>query len=171
MEGSNMNKMERSQMKLLTLFIMLGLFSSQAKAQQDTSTLKNERMLYKKGVQAPASNFIGTVWVNMLVTSQDQLDCGVGSVTFEPGARTNWHMHPGGQALLVTEGKGLYQEKGNSVRVIKKGEVIICPPGIEHWHGATPNRKLTHIAMSTNAEKGPAVWLQKVTEEEYNSKK
>ena len=74
-------------------------------------------------------------------------------------------------SALVTEGKGLYQEKGNSVKVIKKGEVIICPPGIEHWHGATPKRKLTHIAMSPDSEKGPAVWLQKVTEEEYNSKK
>jgi len=90
--------MKHLKMKLFTLFIILGLFSFQAKAQQESSTAKNERMLYAKGVKAPTSNFIGTVWVNMLVTSQDQLDCGVGSITFEPGARTNWHMHPGGQA-------------------------------------------------------------------------
>jgi quercetin dioxygenase-like cupin family protein len=157
------------KMKLFTLFLMLGLFSFKAIAQQDTSTSKNQRNLYTKGVKAPASNFTGTVWVNMLVTPQDQLDSGVGSVTFEPGARTNWHMHPGGQALLVTEGKGLYQEKGGPVRVIKKGEVIICPPGTAHWHGATPKNKLTHIAISTNGEKGPAVWLQKVTDEEYHN--
>jgi 4-carboxymuconolactone decarboxylase len=145
------------------------LFSFNSIAQQDTGTSKNQRNLYTKGVKAPASNFTGTVWVNMLVTSQDQLDCGVGSVTFEPGARTNWHMHPGGQALLVTDGEGLYQEKGSSVRIIKKGEVVICTPGTAHWHGATPKKRLTHIAISTNAEKGPAVWLQKVTDEEYNT--
>lgn len=156
-------------MKAFTLLMVLGLISFKAIAQQETGMSKGQRMLYAKGVKAPASNFTGTVWVNMLVTSQDQLDCGAGSVTFEPGARTNWHMHPGGQALLVTAGKGLYQEKGGSVRVIKKGEVIICPPGIAHWHGATPKKKLTHIAISANAEKGPAVWLQKVTNEEYHN--
>jgi len=157
-------------MKLFTLSIMLVLFSIKAKAQQGTGTSKKQRILYGKGVKAPANNFTGTVWVNMLVTPQDQLDCGVGSVTFEPGARTNWHLHPGGQALLVTKGKGLYQEKGGLVSVIKKGEIIICPPGKEHWHGATPKRKLTHIAVAPNAEKGPAVWFQKVTDEEYNRK-
>lgn len=157
------------KMKLLTFFMVLGVFSFKAVAQQDTGAFKNQRNLYSKGVKAAASNFTGSVWVNMLVTPQDQLDSGVGSVTFEPGARSNWHLHPGGQALLVTGGKGLYQEKGGPVRVIRKGEVIICPPGIAHWHGATPKKKLTHIAISTNGEKGPVVWLQKVTDEEYNN--
>ena len=153
---------------LILLFAIWGLFSSQANAQNGTRLSQSKQILYAKGIKAPANNFTGTVWVNMLVTAQDQLDCGIGTVTFEPGARTNWHLHPGGQVLLVTAGKGFYQEKGGPVRVITKGEVIKCPPGIEHWHGATPKKKLTHIAIAPNAEKGPAVWLQKVTDEEYN---
>ena len=107
----------------------------------------------------------------MVVQAQDQLDCLIGVVTFEPGARTNWHSHPGGQILLVTEGKGYYQERGQPIRVIKKGDAVKCPPGIEHWHGASPDTQLAHIAIATNAEKGNAVWLQRVTEEEYNSLK
>ena len=167
MRKSKILNMINPKFNLVTLLFILGLFSFQAKAQQETGSPKSKPMLYAKGVKAPATNFTGTVWVNMLVTAQDQLDSGIGSVTFEPGARTNWHLHPGGQALLVTEGKGLYQEKGGAVTVIRKGDVIKCPPGIAHWHGASPKKKLTHIAISTNAEKGPAVWLQPVTDEEY----
>jgi quercetin dioxygenase-like cupin family protein len=161
--------MKNLNINLVTILITLGLFSFKANAQEDTGTTKSQRMLYAKGVKAPADRFTGTVWVNMLVQAEDLLDSSIGRVTFEPGARTNWHLHPGGQALLVTEGKGLYQEKGGPVRVITKGEIIKCPPGIAHWHGATPKRKLTHIAVATNAEKGPTVWLQQVTDEEYNN--
>ena len=62
----------------------------------------------------------------------------VGNVTFEPGARTNWHYHPGGQILLATDGVGYYQEKGSPKRFFRKGDVIKCPPNITHWHGAGP---------------------------------
>jgi quercetin dioxygenase-like cupin family protein len=102
----------------------------------------------------------------MLVQAQDDLDCSVGAVTFEPGARTNWHSHPGGQILLITEGNGYYQERGQPKRVVQKGDVIKCLPGKAHWHGALPGTKLTHIAISPAAEKGSAIWLQSVTEEE-----
>lgn len=163
MKGGNRLRMQKQKITFIALSLVLYLFTLKAGAQ-------NQPNLYAKGGQAPATNFTGTVWVNMLVTPQDQLDCGAGLVTFEPGARTNWHMHPGGQVLLITKGKGLYQEKGSPVRVIKKGEVIKCLPGIEHWHGASPKKKLTHIAIAPDAEKGLAVWLRKVTDEEYNSK-
>ncbi len=153
----------------IPIFILFGLFTNSVKAQDKPSGTKYERNIYAKGVQAPATNFTGIVWVNMLVTPQDQLDGSIGSVTFEPGARSNWHSHAGGQVLLVTEGKGLYQEKGSPVRMIKKGEVIVCPPNKEHWHGATPKKKLTHIAIGPDAEKGPAVWFGEVTDEEYNN--
>jgi quercetin dioxygenase-like cupin family protein len=132
--------MKYSEKKLVSLLIILGLVSYQANAQEKTGAAKSQPMLYSKGVKAPASNFTGTVWVNMLTQASDQLDSSIGSVTFEPGARTNWHLHPGGQVLLVTDGKGLYQEKGGPVKVIRKGDVIKCPPGIAHWHGAAPKR-------------------------------
>ncbi|WP_232065173.1 cupin domain-containing protein [Rhodocytophaga rosea] len=92
----------------------------------------------------------------------------MGNVTFEPGARTNWHYHPGGQILLVTSGKGRYQEKGKAVKELRKGDVIKCAPNTIHWHGAAPDSELSHIAISTNAGKGAVVWLKPVSEEEYN---
>jgi 4-carboxymuconolactone decarboxylase len=139
--------------------------------QKATDTTDGDKLLFTKGVKAPAMNFTGTAWVKMLVQAQDGLDCSVGVVTFEPGARTNWHTHPGGQVLLITEGQGYYQEKGQPKRVIQKGDVIKCPPGVTHWHGAARGTKLTHIAIGPDAEKGNAVWLQRVTDEEYNGPK
>ena len=160
--------MKNLGIKLAIMVAVFGL-SSCAVAQNLKESGQAPGLLYAKGVRAPSTNFTGTVWVNMLVTSEDRLDSGIGSVTFEPGARSNWHSHPGGQVLLVTEGKGLYQERGKQVQVMQKGDVVKCPPGVDHWHGASPDTGLTHIAISTNAEKGNAVWLERVSDEQYNS--
>jgi 4-carboxymuconolactone decarboxylase len=144
--------------------------TSGGSAQNAADTMEANADLFKKGVKAPALNFTGTAWVNMLVQAQDGLDCSVGAVTFEPGARTNWHSHPGGQILLITEGKGYYQERGQPKRVVQKGDVIKCLPGKAHWHGALPGTKLTHIAIGPATEKGSAIWLQPVTDQEYNDR-
>jgi Uncharacterized conserved protein, contains double-stranded beta-helix domain len=127
--------------------------------------------LFSRGSKAPAERFTGIVWVNMLVEQKDGFGHTAGTVTFEPGARTNWHKHPGGQVLLVTTGKGYYQEKGSSIKTIYKGDVVKCPPGIEHWHGASPDTEMSHVAISSNMDKGPVIWLQKVTDEQYKSLK
>lgn len=92
----------------------------------------------------------------------------VGNVTFEPGARTNWHYHPGGQILLVIDGVGYYQEKGNPKKILRKGDVVNCPPNIVHWHGASIDSGFIQLAI-TNTEKSAVVWLQPVTEQEYTS--
>ena len=134
---------------------------------EDTIIRRNN--IFAKGEKSPATNFTGTAWVNMLAGPQDGLDCSIGVVTFEPGARSNWHMHPGGQVLLVTEGRGYYQERGKPIQIMQKGDVMKCVPGTEHWHGALPGTSVTHIAIGADAEKGGAVWKQKVTDEEYNS--
>lgn len=125
-------------------------------------------MAFAKGDKVTNHNFIGTVWLNYLLPTDSIHHVNIGSVTFEPGARTNWHYHEGGQILLVTEGKGLYQEKGKPVEIIEKGDVVKCPPDIAHWHGATPTEAMTHIAIGTNTHIGGAVWLEPVTDEEYN---
>ena len=143
--------------------VLAAITNSTAGAAHTTGTSN----IYTKGVRAPAANFTGVVWVNMLVEPQDRLDASIGVVTFEPGARTNWHRHPGGQILLVTEGKGHYQERGQPVKIMQKGDVIKCLPNIEHWHGGSPDTKVTHVAIGPNAEKGNAVWLQRVTDLEY----
>ncbi|CAD0218702.1 cupin domain-containing protein [Chryseobacterium sp. JV274] len=120
--------------------------------------------IFPKGEKVTNKNFTGNVWLQML--AQDE-QMSIGNVTFEPGTRTKWHLHPGGQIILVTEGIGYYQEKGQLKKVLHKGDVIKCPPNVEHWHGASPNSHLVHLAISNNG-KGAVVWLKPVTDTEYH---
>ena len=155
--------------KLLAILIAFLFLSTYNLSAQDTSS--RALNFFEKGVRGPASNFTGTVWVNNVVFAQDQLNTLITTVTFEPGARTNWHIHPGGQALLVTEGKGYYQERGKPMQMISKGDVLKCPAGGEHWHGGTPDSKLEHVAIVTQVDKGAAIWKERVTDEEYKNLK
>jgi quercetin dioxygenase-like cupin family protein/alkylhydroperoxidase/carboxymuconolactone decarboxylase family protein YurZ len=122
--------------------------------------------LFPKGAKITNNNFTGNAWLSYLVQADTTNATQVGNVSFEPSARTNWHLHPGGQVLLVTSGTGYYQEKGSAKRQIKKGEVIKCTPGVPHWHGAGKDEPMVHISI-TNAGKEGVVWLQPVTDEEY----
>ena len=124
------------------------------------------------GNEAPAKYFTGQVHVNMILGGGvEDLNTAMGMVTFEKGARTNWHTHTTGQILLVTEGIGLYQERGKAVEEIKEGELIKIPKAIEHWHGASPKSRMKHIAFVPNEDNGAAGvtnWLEEVSEEDYN---
>jgi quercetin dioxygenase-like cupin family protein/alkylhydroperoxidase/carboxymuconolactone decarboxylase family protein YurZ len=124
--------------------------------------------VFPRGRRITSDNFTGSVWVEMLVTEQEVYGSRIGNVTFEPGARTNWHSHPGGQILLVTNGAGYYQEQGGPIRLLRKGDVVEIRPGVVHWHGATPTGEFTHVAVVTNSLDGATAWLQPVTDEEYN---
>jgi quercetin dioxygenase-like cupin family protein len=135
------------------------------------NTTENQNTIFPKGESAPADYFTGTVWVKMLVPNDPTLNCQIGNVIFEPSARNNWHTHPGGQILIVTDGTGYYQEKGKPIQLIRKGDVVNIPPDIEHWHGASHDNEFTHIAINPNTQKGIVVWLERVTDEEYNSYK
>jgi len=103
------------------------------------------------------------------VTNDTTFNSSIGNVTFEPGARSNWHHHPGGQILLITNGIGRYQEKGKPIKELYKGDIIKCEPNITHWHGAAPNSEMSHVTIGTNPNRAPVVWLQPVTDEEYNN--
>lgn len=157
--------MKHNLKNILPLVIVL--FTACNNNQKMEETTKHNEPVFPKGEKVTNDNFTGTVWVNYLSETDTIHNVNIGSVTFEAGARTNWHYHKGGQILLVTEGKGLYQEKGKPVEIIKKGDVMKCPPDIEHWHGVTPDEAMTHIAIGTNTNIGGAVWLQPVTDEEY----
>ncbi len=133
------------------------------------NTSENQNTIFAKGDKAPAEYFIGATWVQLLVTNDDTFNCQVGNVVFEPGARNNWHTHPGGQILIVTDGTGYYQEKGKPIQLLRKGNIVKIQPGIIHWHGASPDSEFTHIAFNTNTQKGVVEWLDRVTDEEYNS--
>jgi quercetin dioxygenase-like cupin family protein len=125
--------------------------------------------LFPKGESAPADYFVGTVWVKNLVPAGDPFNMVIGSVVFEAGARNNWHTHPGGQILIATDGIGYYQEKGKPIQQIRKGDVVKIAPGVVHWHGASAQSAFTHIAVNPNTQNGIVEWLQRVTDEEYNS--
>jgi quercetin dioxygenase-like cupin family protein len=129
----------------------------------------SENLIFPKGEKVVSENFIGGVWLEMLVDNDDTFNCPIYNVTFEPGARNSWHTHPGGQILLVTSGRGYYQEKGKPARVIQTGNVIKIYPDVDHWHGAAVDSQLSHIGITTNPQKGDAVWLEPVSEEEYKS--
>lgn len=156
----------KNNFKNILLFVVV-LFTACNNNQIMRETTPHHEPVFPKGEKVTNDNFIGTVWVNYLSETDTIHHVNIGSVTFEAGARTNWHYHKGGQILLVTEGTGLYQEKGKPVEIINKGDVMKCPPDIEHWHGATPDESMTHIAIGTNTNIGGAVWLQPVSDVEY----
>ena len=161
--------MSRINITLFAFFILPGV---SAKAQQiiDTTAIVNS-ILPRGEKMVSNDNFNGTVWLKRFVSTGDSLDCIVSLVTFAPGVRTNWHTHPGGQILMVVEGTGYYQEKGKPRQIIHKGDVVKCPPGVTHWHGASPDGEFAHLVVAPDAEKGEVTWLQKVTDEEYNGLK
>jgi quercetin dioxygenase-like cupin family protein len=121
-------------------------------------------------VKGPAEYFTGTVRVDPLFPATDSIHASGAYVTFEPGARSAWHIHPAGQHLIVTSGVGRTGEWGGKVEEIKAGDVISCPPGVKHWHGASPTTAMTHIAVTGTLDGKNVEWLEPVTDEQYNSK-
>ena len=119
--------------------------------------------------KGPREYFTGNVRVDPLFTAPEPSRSSGAYVTFEPCARSNWHTHPLGQTLIVTSGCGLVQSWGVPIRVIRPGDVVWCPPGEKHWHGAMPDTAMTHIAIQ-EAKDGKVVdWMEPVTDEQYKS--
>jgi quercetin dioxygenase-like cupin family protein len=118
----------------------------------------------------PSDWFTGTVLVDAVAAPSGQSRLSAVSVHFTPGARTAWHTHPNGQTIYVTEGIGLCQRRGDPIEVIRPGDRVFFEPGEEHWHGAAPNRFMTHLAMLDVDDAGNnATWGEHVTDEEYGA--
>jgi quercetin dioxygenase-like cupin family protein len=117
-----------------------------------------------------AENFTGRVRVDPLFPATKDLNASGAYVTFEPGARSAWHVHPAGQRLVVISGVGLTQEWGKPVQEIRPGDVIVCPPGVKHWHGATATTAMTHLAVSGSMDGKSVQWMEKVSDEQYNAR-
>jgi quercetin dioxygenase-like cupin family protein len=141
------------------------------KEQTSMNTNKEKvQAIFPKGELGPAENFTGNAWNTSLVANDSTYNTVVGNVYFEPGARSNWHTHPAGQILIITDGVGYHQIKGQSRQTIRKGDVVKCPPNVMHWHGASPDTGMQQMYILPKTEKGIVTWLQKVTDEEYNVK-
>lgn len=133
-----------------------------------TGDRKELNAIFPKGKQGPAENFTGNAWNYGLLSPDSVNNTLVGNVYFEPGARSNWHIHPAGQILIITDGVGYHQIEGQAIDTIQKGDVVWCPPNIKHWHGASSSIGLQQIYVVPNTEEGIVNWMDKVSDEEYN---
>jgi quercetin dioxygenase-like cupin family protein len=158
-------------MKTFTITVMASLALLTVGCTEKGSTKEGSESgaIFPKGELGPAENFTGKAWALALVPNDSTYNTLIGNVYFEPGARSNWHIHPSGQILIITDGVGYHQIKGQPKQTIRKGDVVKCPPGVEHWHGASPDTGMQQLYILPKTEKGIVTWLQKVTDEEYNS--
>lgn len=147
--------------KLIILLLISAAFITRAKAQTE--------LIFPKGEVSTVNNHTGTVWLKELNVADSVIDCNVAQATFAAGAKLDWHIHPLGQILMITDGTGYYQEKGKPIQVVHKGDIIKCTPGVAHWHGAAPNSQFTYIAVSNGGAKNKTQWLQRVTDQEYTT--
>lgn len=132
--------------------------------------MKTSDSIFSKGDLVPAKNFTGNAWNKVLVANDSVYNAAVGNVYFEPGARTNWHSHPSGQILIIIDGEGFHQIKDEPKQLLKKGDVVKCPPNVLHWHGASAAKGMSQMYIVPNTERGIVNWMEPVTDEEYNSK-
>jgi quercetin dioxygenase-like cupin family protein len=156
--------------KNLLAIILMGTFifsCKQAAEKNQTVDLNSQQeLIFPKGEKVTNNNFIGDVWVHMQVMADSVNQNSVGTVTFDPRARSNWHSHPNGQIIMSLDGEGYYQEKGSEKRILRKGDVVKCPANTPHWHGASAEKPFIQIAITSRVD-GPTEWLDPVTEEQY----
>lgn len=124
-------------------------------------------VIFPLGDKNPYPFFTGQSYLKMLTTA----GLPIGNVTFEPGCRNYWHKHPGGQILLVTGGRGWYQEEGREARELHAGDVVEIPSGVRHWHGAARDSWFVHLSIEVDPAAGPAEWLEPVSDAEYEKLK
>ena len=136
----------------------------------ETPTVTVARAGSQASYAGPAEWFTGTVRVDPLFVAPAPGTVSGALVTFEPGARTDWHTHPAGQMLVVTAGCGRVQQEGHAMQEIRPGDVVWCPPGIKHWHGAAPGTAMTHLAVTGTVDGRNVDWMEQVTDDQYNAR-
>lgn len=159
-------------LKRITPIVLLAVALVSCEEEKSKATVVHEsknELIFPKGKPTPKEKFVGDVYMNLLVAEDSMYTTKSGSVTFEAGGRTNWHYHPSGQILMVTNGTGYHQIEGQKKEVIKKGDVIKVPANVKHWHGGSKDAAMTHLFMIPNTEKGPSVWFEPVSDEEFNN--
>ena len=155
---------------VLTITVSITACNSNQNKENNMKSGNQNKSVFPLGQKGPTEWFIGEVHVQSLV-NPDEMEYlySVGQVTFSPGGRTYWHTHPIGQTLLVLEGKGWYQERGKPAQQLLKGSVVAIPKDVEHWHGASTDSKLVHIAISNVYEGSVVTWMTPVNNDDYNN--
>jgi 4-carboxymuconolactone decarboxylase len=147
---------------------MLTTMTLAASASTEAQTLVITRGGSRPVQPAPTANVTGGARVEMLFEALDPSDATGGTVTFDPGARTAWHSHPRGQILIVTAGTGRVQRWGDPIEEIRVGDVVQIPADQKHWHGASPQASMTHIAITEHRDGSRVQWMEQVSDEQYN---
>jgi quercetin dioxygenase-like cupin family protein len=125
----------------------------------------------RPSVAGPEAYFTGSVRITPVLSANADINASGGLVHFEPGARSAWHTHPRGQYLVVTSGTGLTQQWGQPVQELREGDVVWCPPGVKHWHGAAAGSAMAHLAFTgTTADGRNVEWMEKVSDAQYHSR-
>lgn len=145
-------------------------FGGSAGADEAASTQQIARAGTQASSAGPDEYFTGRVRVDPLFAADAQTNVSGAYVTFEPGARSAWHTHPAGQRLVVVSGVGLTQEWGKAVQEIRPGDVLVCPAGVKHWHGAAATAAMTHLAITGSVDGKSVDWMEKVSDEQYNAR-
>ena len=160
--------MKTKDLLFTALFLSIFISCAQKNADQQKSEQIVEA-IFPQGNKGSSSLFTGNAYNYGLVGIDSTYTTLVGNVYFEPGARSNWHSHPSGQILIITDGIGFHQIEGQPKEIIKKGDVVKCPPGVKHWHGASATAGLQQLYIVPNTEKGIVEWMEPVTDEAYNN--
>lgn len=138
-----------------------------AEVATDANTMAISRSAARRPTTGPANWFTGNVTITPLFDPKGPSQVGAALVRFEPGARTAWHRHPLGQRLVVLEGRGWTQVEGGPIEAIQAGDVVWCPPGVRHWHGATLTTAMAHIAVQESDNGSPVEWMEHVPDAAY----
>lgn len=160
-------------MKRLSLFVLCLLFFGVMTVPPAYAEAQGQLVIpagSRPSSTASGQNFTGNVRIDPAFETQAPQRVYGSYVTFEPGARTNWHTHPLGQTLLVTFGVGLTQEWGGPVQIIRQGDVVLCPPNVKHWHGAAPDTTMTHLAIGERLDGKSVTWMEQASDEQYNAR-
>lgn len=147
---------------LHVILALLGSLSLYADATQSITKAGTQA-----SIKGSSEYFTGNVRVDPLFTAKESAPFSGAYVTFEPGARSFWHIHPTGQHLVVTAGVGWTQAVGNAKEEVKAGDIIWCPPGVKHWHGATATTSMTHMALTGTLGGKNVEWLEAVSPQQY----
>ena len=150
---------------LLVALIQAG--QTQVSSSDGTQTVEVIQNGSQPSTEGADENFTGSVSIEPLISVREPSRLSGANVTFEPGARTAWHTHPLGQTLIVTAGSGYVQQWGEPVREINPGDVARIPPGVKHWHGATPTTAMTHIALQEQLDGKVVEWMEQVSDNQY----
>ena len=149
------------------VFLASAAFPGDEASGQVTKSQTISRAGAQPSAKGPDEYFTGNVRVDRLFEANESAPYSGAYVTFEAGARSNWHTHPTGQHLIVTAGVGRTQEWGGPVVELRAGDHVWCPPGAKHWHGASPTTAMTHIAVSGMRNGKNVEWMEEVTDEQY----